>query len=234
MVAAVARIAASVILGARARLEPAIIAALERLEPDADAPAPALDAATVAFGLDARERQALALVAAADLDATIASTIARTHAGVGTGHPIVATVAELCGLDLGGALGPHGRLRRYHLVVASSGVALPLCTLHCPPAVWTRLSDASTEVLVSAPGRGAGTLALTDELHVAIVEAGDVIGRPPPELVVVWGPAGSGRHAIATAVAAHAGFGSDRHDAGPQRSICGSIASATRGGGEPR
>ena len=65
------------------------------------------------------------------------------------------------------------------------------------------------------PGRGAAALALTDELCAAIVHAGDALARPQPELVVIWGPSGSGRHAIAVAAAAHAGLGSERHDTGP-------------------
>ncbi|MEZ4401138.1 MAG: ATP-binding protein [Kofleriaceae bacterium] len=215
MVAAVARIAAGVILTARGRLDPSVAGALERLDPDADAAAEALDAAATRFDLDQRERRALALVAAPDLDATIATTIARTHGGVGTGHPSVATVADLCGLDLGRALGPAGRLRRWHLVDTNGAVALPLCELRCPPAVWTRLAEQDPGRLVCPPRDGAASLVLSEDLRSAVADAGEAIARSHPPLVVLWGPAGSGRHALAGAVAAHANLGCDFFLSGP-------------------
>lgn len=159
------------------------------------------------FGLDAFERWALTLAIAAELEPRVAQTLARRDDNFGAAWPTAGLALALAGTQSPragtSALHAEAPLRAWGLVELDGPGPLPARTLRLAPgvgALFARIADEPVAHIVTLD-----QLELAADLRERSTRAAVIVAAGGPGVVVIAGEAGSGRAALALAIAECAG-----------------------------
>ncbi|MEZ4401270.1 MAG: ATP-binding protein [Kofleriaceae bacterium] len=161
------------------------------------------------FGLDDVERDALFVAVAPELDARFARVFAFVNDAVVGGRPTVGLIAALFGPGVPPtrvlrAFLPDSAIARFGLATLERGGALAAQAIAVPPELWPRL--VGLDVAACDRPTALTDLVLDDDLRARADHAAAWWQPRPDGVLVVEGPAGSGREALARAIAAAAGL----------------------------